>query len=81
MESEAEHEPPELAQLLRRERIRGIFGISDKTVTRWIQKGLLLVIEVAGTQRFHPDDIDRLFRARFRRGRGGKKRAGKPRKP
>ena len=53
--------------LLTRMQIRELFQVSAKSGTRWIQRSALPVIEVRGTQRFHPDDVDRLFKERFRR--------------
>ena len=79
MVEESQAEPPSCwPKLLRRTEIREIFGVSDKTITRWTQKGLLPVIELRGVHRFHPDDVSRLFRDRFHRRKNPTNKAAKP---
>jgi excisionase family DNA binding protein len=47
--------------LLRVPQVARVFGVSERTVYRWIDSGLLRPIRVGGTTRFRLDDIERLL--------------------
>lgn len=54
-------------RLLSRFEVCEIFGIHERTLLRWEQRGLIGVVRVGRTVRFRPDEIDRLLASKIRR--------------
>lgn len=50
-------------QLLTTREVSEMFGVSARTVNRWVKSGLLPSIVTAAGHRFHPSDVARLAAA------------------
>jgi excisionase family DNA binding protein len=49
--------------LLTRPRVCEIFGIHERTLRRWEQRGLITAVRVGRTVRFRAEEIERLLAA------------------
>ena len=56
-----DRQPRPIAMLLCRAEVCAIFGIHERTLRRWEQRGLITAVRVGRTVRFRPDDMERLL--------------------